>query len=98
MRARRLLLVAAMFGMACGPQVGPIDTEIAGGIEAASGFEWGSDCSSGDGEMSQTILQTQTVTVGEIPKRKRNVTIALTSEADALAAKAREEIRTSLLE
>jgi hypothetical protein len=45
-------------------------------------FEWGADCDSGEGEFAQLIPYRQTITIGQIPRHKRNVTIALDSPVD----------------
>jgi hypothetical protein len=49
---------------------------------AWAGFDWGSDCSSGQGEFSQVLVQGAQVTIGEVPKGKRQVRIELSSDKD----------------
>lgn len=51
-------------------------------VSQAGGFDWGADCSAGDGEFAQYVPYYATETVGPIPPRKRNVRIALTSPED----------------
>jgi len=48
----------------------------------ASTFNWGSDCSSGEGSFQQFIPKNVTSEVGVIPVGKRNVAITLNSPAD----------------
>ena len=48
----------------------------------AQGFDWGTDCSSGDGSFTQAIEQDDTVLVGVIPQGKRNVRVQLRSDRD----------------
>lgn len=58
------------------------DAPDTGTTARAAGFDWGSDCSSGSGSFSQSIPQHATVSVGEIPARKRNVRVELAAEED----------------
>ena len=47
----------------------------------ADGFDWGDDCSDGNGSFSQYIAEA-IIRVGEIPAGKRNVYVELRSPAD----------------
>ena len=49
---------------------------------AAIGFDWGSDCSAGSGEFTDSIPYRSTTTIGDIPIGKRNVAILLDSDVD----------------
>jgi hypothetical protein len=49
---------------------------------AQAAFDFGGDCSSGEGTFQQPVTHRQTVTVGSIPINKRNVSIELASEDD----------------
>ncbi len=49
---------------------------------ALAGFDWGTDCSSGDGSFDQQLSQGAVVTVGEIPVGKRGVEVRLDSDTD----------------
>ena len=49
---------------------------------AASGFDWGSDCSSGDGSFDQYIPWYQTADVGDVPIGKRAVFVELNADDD----------------
>ncbi|MEC8052450.1 MAG: metallophosphoesterase [Myxococcota bacterium] len=48
----------------------------------ADGFDWGEDCSDGNGSFSQYIAEEAIIRVGEIPAGKRNVYVELRSPAD----------------
>jgi hypothetical protein len=56
--------------------------EGVGHVAQALGFDWGSDCSAGNGQFDATIASQATQTIGEIPPNKRNVRIQLTSAVD----------------
>ncbi len=56
--------------------------EPAVGSTAQAAFDWGGDCSTGQGSFAQFIPQSVTTTIGDIPKRKRNVRIELQSDRD----------------
>ena len=45
-------------------------------------FDWGSDCSQGNGHFSQQISSQAVVFIGEIPLNKQNVVIELNSDQD----------------
>ena len=48
----------------------------------AQGFDWGADCTSGEGAFDQFIPLKKTATIGEIPAGKTNVFIELTADKD----------------
>ena len=50
--------------------------------QAGDGFDWGGDCSSGDGVFQQNIPLRATEFVGTIPAGKRDVGIRLDAEVD----------------
>ncbi len=60
---------------------GEQDTSVSQTTQAST-FDWGSDCSSGSGQFTDSIPLQQTKTIGEIPANKRNVTILLDANAD----------------
>lgn len=49
---------------------------------SADGFDWGADCSDGNGNFSQFIANQAIVSVGTIPEGKRNIFVELRSPAD----------------
>lgn len=71
--ARPLLVGAALCALG---------VSLAPSVARASGFDWGSDCSAGDGRFEQAIPFRQTVTIGRIPAGKRAVGIRLDAAND----------------
>ena len=55
---------------------------LAAAVPAHASFDWGTACSSGDGEFQQYIGHFADIQVGEIPAHKANVTISLRSTKD----------------
>ncbi|MEC9465210.1 MAG: hypothetical protein VX834_05475 [Myxococcota bacterium] len=55
---------------------------LAAAIPAHAGFDWGTACSSGDGNFQQYIGHFANIEIGEIPAHKANVTIELSSNED----------------
>lgn len=49
---------------------------------ASADFDWGSDCSAGQGQFEQEIAERDAVKIGEIPANKANVVIDLASAED----------------
>ena len=68
MRTLTLTLIAACSTLFAGP--------------ALASFDWGGDCSSGDGTFQQYVPHSGFVEVGTIPTGKADVTIALTAGTD----------------
>jgi hypothetical protein len=51
-------------------------------VQAAGGFDWRGDCSSGTGSFEQVVPYGRAVEVGEIPRRKLGIRIDLTAPVD----------------
>ena len=69
--ARSIMLATTTF-LAFGLALAPTTAK-------AEGFDWGSDCSTGDGQFSQYVPQGQSVSIGVIPAGKRALGVRLAS-------------------